>query len=134
MSETAFILLEAAIRTARALVIVAGLLVALDGLRVSRSLVENPPHRAKLNALAWAIVGICGAIVAGSRLYTGYGTGQSVITPPVGLSTLLLWAGLATALVLRATIRAERPSCIWVSATLFGVLGLAFALLDAHLR
>lgn len=122
--------LEAAVLVARALSIVAGVLVCLDSAKIISG-IEQPIHNPRGNALAWATIAI-GAVIGGAALiYLGrvsYGRMGTVGNVYVGA---LVWTSISTGLVWRASIRSHRPRMIWGSALIFGIAGLALTLGEA---
>jgi hypothetical protein len=115
----------------RILAAVAGVLVALDSLRILAGDSERPPHDARRNAWAWAWIGTGCLFGSVSFLLFGFtyyaiGTGQTA----QDFAVLGIWIGLATGLTIRAASRAEQPRLIYLSVTLFLLAAAILAVCD----
>lgn len=120
------LIVDALLRTARMVAVVAAIMVFLDQFRNQ----DIPPHDRRANALGWAAIA-AGTLVAGVlALRTSYG-GAALVEEP--LRMLLLWTGLATGLTMRSAMRAKRRCMVWLAAALLGIAGFTASVLEALL-
>lgn len=129
---TDLVLIEALLRTGRAVALVTGLLVAVDAVGVLIGSSERPPHNPKANAGAWLVAGVSSAIAAAWALIGWYGVVGPSQPPPMQWPFVVLWWGTATAFTIRASYRAARPRMVVLAAVLIALFGLALAIMDAH--
>lgn len=124
-------ILEAVLRTARALAMVTGGLVVLDALGVLIGEQERPPHQPRMNAAAWLIAGATAMCVAGWLLWSGYGVIGA--DAPMDRQWLLavMWLGMATAFTIRAAYRSFRPWTIALLSVSLTIIMMVLALTDA---
>lgn len=121
------LLIEAFLRTARMVAVVAGVIVFLDQFRTQ----DVPPHNKRLNALGWAAVAT-GAVIGGTMtLWDAYGISEPIAD--VTVARAFVWAGLATGLTMRSAMRAKRGFLVWIAAGLLGATGFIASVADAWL-
>lgn len=148
LSPLLALLLESWVLVARALFIVAGVLVASNSAEIMlrsihlkramrsgsprahlafalNNLAEEPPYSPFNNALAWFIISCGGIVGATVFIYSGQitiGRQDNLISQ---LGVMAIWTGLATGVVCRAADRSKRPRNIWLAAAIFGGFGFA---------
>lgn len=127
------LIVEAALRTMRAVVMVTGGLVTLDALAVWFSPVERPPHRPRLNALAWGIAGLASSLIGAWLLWGGNNIIGADNPTSQQWPIAALWGAFATAFTIRAASRSHRPKRIVALSAGIAVSMFTVALLDAGL-
>lgn len=127
LSPFAALLIEALLRTARMVGVVSGAMVMVDTFLPQ----DYPACNRRSNARAWGVVGLGVLIGGGLTMLATFGTKALIVDAAV--AELILWMGVSTGLVMRSACRAERPTRIWLVATMIGVTGFAISIADAHL-
>ncbi len=127
LTPLAQIVVEAILRTARMIAVVAGGIVLVDSFAPE----ARAPADRRTNAKAWAWVAF-GSLFGGAlTLYATYGMIEAKVD--VSVARTILWVGLANGLVMRSASTADRPRWIWLTAALIGVFGLAISFVDIWL-
>lgn len=103
----------------KGLALFAGIILALDFIKIHTGLSEEPPHNSKGNARAWGLVGI-GVIIGGWSVLE-LGTQMLAIKTTVAsiVASFFMWLFIAVGLVDRAALRTSRPVYLFVSSLLF---------------
>lgn len=130
MPESEIMLIPAATLSARALAIVAGMLVCLDSFKIMTG-IEHPAHHPKGNALAWGLIAITAIAGSATFIYIRQFNPLSAHSTIGQVSTLGLWLGISAGLVWRAAIRSFRPGLLFLSGGIFYLAGLALSVVEA---
>lgn len=130
MPESEIMLITAATLAARALAIVAGMLVCLDSFKIMTG-IEHPAHHPKGNALAWGLIAITAFAGSVAFIYIRQFSPTSAHSWTGQATTLGLWFGLSAGLVWRAAIRSFRPGLLFLSGAIFYLAGFGLSVAEA---
>ncbi len=124
--------LDTAINAARVVTLCAGVLVALDSLRMWALGAEHPPHNYRQNAGAWFVTALS-SLGAGYLLWIDAPVVPGGVTQASKFVVLFIWSSLAIGFTWRAAVRAERPYLTWCFLAVTTGGALAAASVDAWL-